>query len=49
MTKRRASDELEGLLEEEDVSHMVTITPLGAGQEVGRSSIILKYMYVLAA
>lgn len=41
MAKRPASQEL--LLEEtEEVSH-VRITPLGAGQEVGRSCIVMEY------
>ena len=30
-----------------DDSNRVEITPLGAGQEVGRSCIIVKYLYVL--
>lgn len=39
MAKRRASHEL---VLDEDVSE-VRITPLGAGQEVGRSCIIVEY------
>jgi predicted metal-dependent RNase len=40
MAKRRASQELVGVAD--DVSS-VRITPLGAGQEVGRSCIVLEY------
>ena len=45
--KRRASGELDGLHaagEPEEDESVVEIKPLGAGQEVGRSCIILKYM-----
>ncbi len=38
MAKRKADDGLEVQ------RNLVEITPLGAGQEVGRSCIILKYM-----
>jgi predicted metal-dependent RNase len=41
MAKRRASQELVGLVDD-DVSS-VRITPLGAGQEVGRSCIVMEY------
>ncbi len=36
-------NELAARLEEESEDNLVTIIPLGAGQEVGRSCIILKY------
>lgn len=41
MSKRKASTDLELALPN---PNMVEIKPLGAGQEVGRSCIILKYM-----
>lgn len=42
MAKRKASEDVEAL--EAGSSTLVKITPLGAGQEVGRSCIILEYM-----
>ena len=43
--KRKASQELEALeAAAADPDAVVKITPLGAGQEVGRSCIILEYM-----
>lgn len=48
MAKRRASQELQALdaaaSVAADPNAVVKITPLGAGQEVGRSCIILEYM-----
>jgi predicted metal-dependent RNase len=40
--KRRAVEQLQ-VLGDEDAARLVEITPLGAGQEVGRSCIIMKY------
>ena len=43
--KRKASQDLEALeAASADPAAVVKITPLGAGQEVGRSCIILEYM-----
>lgn len=45
MAKRKASLELDALeAAGGDPSAVVKITPLGAGQEVGRSCIIVEYM-----
>ena len=41
MVKRKAEEPPEAT---EDSKNMVEIIPLGAGQEVGRSCIILKYL-----
>jgi hypothetical protein len=47
MAKRKASQELEALeVAVAEPTAVVKITPLGAGQEVGRSCIILEYMCV---
>ena len=44
-TKRRASGELDAAVADlEEDENIVEIKPLGAGQEVGRSCIMLKHM-----
>jgi predicted metal-dependent RNase len=44
MAKRKASAELDALAAGAPAGAVVKITPLGAGQEVGRSCIIVEYM-----
>jgi predicted metal-dependent RNase len=44
--KRKASEELEALeaSASAETAPLLKITPLGAGQEVGRSCIVLEYL-----